>query len=77
MHPHDRNCRWCGFGPLTITTDGWVSFNPHACPGKPPQTAEDGAAVAFGIIGMAEAIRANQPRPHVGTCTGSRWVYPK
>lgn len=32
---------------------------PHICPQKPAIDAREGAAVAFAIIGMAEAIRAN------------------
>jgi hypothetical protein len=39
--------------------------------------ADWGVTWLSAIVGMAEAIRSNQSRPHVGTCVGSHWVYPK
>lgn len=53
MHPRDRTCEWCGFGPLYELHPSGVQFRSHPCPGKPPATPEDGAAIAFGLMGMA------------------------
>jgi hypothetical protein len=59
-HPHELNCQWCNASRWsdcaegTLTVREWVD---HVCPNKPPQTAGEGAAVAFGLMGMAEAIR--------------------
>lgn len=65
MHPHDKNCRWCGAELYAPRADGdrfWPPFIHTSCQNKPPQTPEDGAAVAFGLMGMAEAIRTTYLR---------------
>lgn len=58
MHPFDDHCQWCGHpswqGPHGLGVKMW---QPHDCPNKPPLTAEEGAAVAFGIVGMFGALR--------------------
>lgn len=57
MHPHDVNCRWCGFGPLFRIVDGFRCGTYHECPRKPPLTPDEGAAALGGLIGMATAIK--------------------
>lgn len=57
MHPNDVTCRWCRFSPMYVSVDGVICGVDHICRQKPPLTPDEGAAVAFGLMGMAEAIR--------------------
>jgi hypothetical protein len=60
MHPHDKNCMYCG-AEIWASYQGMNTLIHIVCPNKPPMTAEEGAAVAFGLMGMAEAIRLAHP----------------
>lgn len=74
MHWHDNHCRWCNIETAVLYRDGvieWWVHKDHACPQKPPLTPEEGAAVAFGIIGMGEAIK-ELADSRCGWCRGWR-----
>ncbi len=70
-HPHDLSCRWCGFGPLYTSENGMIKSSHHACTGKPPLTPEDGAAAAFGLMGMALAIKETYLCSNCGSWEGN------
>lgn len=70
MHHYDVHCRWCDWETPYETyrsingyeyrAYAWQKRAEHVCPLKPPLTPEQGAAVAFGLLGMAEAIRGRE-----------------
>lgn len=61
-HIHDFICQWCGVDIWETTEEHVFRFIPHDCPSRPMQSAQEGAAVAFGLMGMAEAIRERERR---------------
>jgi hypothetical protein len=87
-HPNDIHCQWCGarlWKEAGLSSDpdpvfAWLGayrlerteFTHTVCPQKPPLTAEEGAAVAFGIIGMAMAIKDRATLPNSEDITPRR-----
>lgn len=70
-HPDDFRCRFCHEHILHYTALGIRSPCEHVCKGKPPLTPADGAAAAFGLMGMAEAIRQRERAPRCSFCGGA------